>query len=408
MSARVVIVGAGHAGISTALELREAGFTGPVVVLDQAGHDPYERPPLSKAWLAGAVSTGELAFRAREVYARRRIELRTGVRVDAIDRGSREVVTADGTRLPYDHLVLATGARPRALPVPGAGLAGVHRLHTLTDALALRAALDTARALAIVGGGFIGLEVAAAARKRGVPTTVVEAAPRLMRRVVSEPVSAFYHRLHEDAGCVVRTEAVVAELTGEDGHVTGVRLAGGATVPADMVVAGIGVTPETGLAGAAGLATGDGVLVDEALRTSDPAVFAVGDCARFPLGDAMERLESVQNAADQGRAVAAAVTGDARPYRDVPWFWTDQHGCKLQIAGIATGADEWAVVGSVQERRFTVLCWRRGALVAGESVNRPADHLALRRLIAAKASISPAAARADGFTLKDHARALAG
>lgn len=399
----VVVVGGGHAGIQTALSLRERGWAGRVTVLSADHEPPYERPPLSKGWLKGAVEDDGLAFRPAATYAEQGIEVRTGVRVERIERAAREVRWAGGA-LQYDHLVLALGARPRRLPVAGADLAGVHALHTHSEALALRAALDRARSVVVIGAGFIGLEVAAEARRRGRDVVVVEAGERVMQRALTPLMSCFFADRHRAAGADLAYGVVATELLGREGRVTGVRLSDGRQVSADLVVTGIGVEPSCELAREAGLHCSDGVVVDEYLRTDDPRISAIGDCASFPVDQRRIRLESVQNAVDQARLVAARLTGEPRAYREVPWFWTDQHGGKLQMAGLTADSDTHVVVGSVDDARFTVLCWRAGVFVGGESVNRPGDHITVRRLLADGVPLDPAAAAAPGFELKTHLR----
>ncbi|MFD5655867.1 NAD(P)/FAD-dependent oxidoreductase [Streptomyces hirsutus] len=404
----VLIVGGGHAGIETAFGLRAAGFPGRVHILSQDRELPYERPPLSKAWLKGKAELQDLYFRNADVYAAQNIELSTGTRVTAIDRERRHVVCADGSRAAYDHLVLATGARPRQLPVPGADLDGVHCLHTYPDAARIATALDRARSVVIVGGGFIGLEVAAAAAERGRDVVVLEAADRVMQRAVTAVTSTFYQRLHGAAGTRIRCGTVAREIVGRQGRVHAVRTGDGEEIPADLVVVGIGAVPADELAAAAGLRVADGIVVDAFLRTTDPAVFAVGDCARFPREEQGHlRLESVQNAVGHGRALARTLTATPEPYREIPWFWTDQLGCKLQMAGLTSDHDEHTVIGDPEAKKFTVLCWKRGELVGGESVNRPGDHIALRTLLAVPTALPPGAVPGRDFDLKAYARTAA-
>lgn len=397
----VVIVGAGHAGVQVATSLRELGYPGPVTLLSKDVEQPYERPPLSKAWLKGQAVFSDLEFRRAGVYQQDDINLRTAVEVLAIDRQERCVHTTEG-RVAYDHLVLATGARPRPLPVPGHDLGGVHHLHTYSDATALLDHFGSARDVVVVGGGFIGLEVAAAARAKGLEVHVLEAMDRVMQRAVSPTTSEFYESLHSEAGTTVQCRASAVALVGEDGHVAGVQLSDGSTLPADLVVAGIGVIPSVELASGAGLECANGIVVDATLRTSDPHISAIGDCASFPLADGSRlRLESVQNAVDQARTVAARLTGAQVSYDEVPWFWTDQLGCKLQMAGLTADSDERVLVGDQVGRKFSVLCWRNGRLVGGESVNRPGDHITLRRMLAqGLLDLTPEDASAEDFDLK--------
>lgn len=405
----VVIVGAGHAGVETALGLREHGYGGPITLLGDEPQPPYERPPLSKAWLHGQTGFDDIVLRAAKAYEDNDIAVRTGCRVHAVDAVEQTVTVDDGETIVYEHLVLATGATPRALPIPGGDLAGVHHLHTWSDASRLREHLDEATSVVVIGGGFIGLEAAAAARKHGLTVRVIEAGTRVMQRAVTVTVSTFYQSLHRDAGIVVSTEVVASALTGSNGHVDSVVLSTGEIITADLVVVGVGIVPNVELAQAAGLHVDNGVIVDDQLVTSDPHISAIGDCANFPSfnGAGRLRLESVQNASDQGRVVAKRLTGTAGRYMTVPWFWTDQLGCKLQMAGLTSDSDEHVVIGNPEEKKFTVLSWRDGIFTGGESVNRPGDHIAIRRLLARNSvQLDPATASDPDFTLKSYLKSL--
>ncbi|WP_338676876.1 FAD-dependent oxidoreductase [Streptomyces sp. SCSIO 30461] len=414
---QVVVVGAGQAGSDTAAALRARGFDGDVVLIGDETPVPYQRPPLSKAYLSGKAGLGELELRPEDFYPAQRIERVGGVRVASLDRDASQVVLATGRTLRYDSLVLATGARPRLLPVPGTGLAGVLSLRSLADADVLRRELSAAANLVVIGAGFIGMELAATATGLGVRTTVVEAGTRAMGRTVTSQVSEFLTAEHtaRDVRILLGTEVI--GLDGDrDGHVRVVELNNGRRIPADVVVVGIGVLPSVDLAADAGLDVGDGVIVDASLCTSDPAVYAIGDCARFPTPHAPHtagtlRLESVQNASDQARCVAAALCGEPAPYTAVPWFWTEQYDLRVQIAGITGGHDHTVTVGDPAGRRFSVLCFRGERLVGTESVNRPADHMITRRLLASDApGPSPEEAARPGFDLKtwqNHAQASA-
>jgi 3-phenylpropionate/trans-cinnamate dioxygenase ferredoxin reductase component len=405
-AAGTVVVGGGHAGFEAAAALRAKGYKAPVRVLCAEPHAPYQRPPLSKGLLLGKAEAYNLPFRSPGFYAAQAIELLVGEAAAAVDRAAGAVETRAGRRLPYDALVLATGARPRLLPVEGAGLDGVVYLRTLDEALDLAARLAAAERVVVVGGGFIGLEAAAAARTLGKAVTVLEAAPRLMGRVVAPVISEHYRRLHEGRGVEVVLDARAGRIEGDDrGRVAAVVTGDGTRLPADLVVVGIGVAPDTALAEAAGIACGDGVLVDERARTSDPAVYAAGDCANHPnrhAGPGLPRLriESVQNATDQARAAAAAIVGRDEPYDAVPWFWTDQYDAKLQMAGLSGGHEASVLRGDPESGRFSVFYFRGGRLAAADSVNRPGDHLAARRLLAAGAALTPAEAADEGFDLK--------
>lgn len=399
----VVVVGAGQAGFQAAASLREAGFGGTLTVVGDEAVAPYQRPPLSKAYLTGKATGETLALRPPGYYADHRIALRLGTRAVALDRAVRQVALASGERLPYDHLILATGARNRTLPVPGADLAGVLQLRTLADADDIRRRLAGVERVVIVGAGFIGLEFAAVAAARAIAVTVVEAAGRVMSRAVSEPVSAFFRAAHEAAGIRFAFGAGVGRIAGTDGRVAAVETADGRVVPADLVLVGIGVVPNVDLAVAAGLSVADGILVDHALLTSDPSISAIGDCAAFPsafAGGAPTRIESVQNAVDQARCVAARLTGRAAPYAALPWFWSDQGRWKLQIAGLARPHDRTVTRGDPANGPFSVFCYREGHLVGVESVNRPADHMIARRLLAARAALAPDQAGDPSFDLR--------
>ncbi|MEU7813091.1 FAD-dependent oxidoreductase [Pseudonocardia sp. NPDC049154] len=405
---RVVVIGAGQAGAGVAAALREQGFTGPVTVVGRESHAPYERPPLSKAYLAAApLDEQHLALRTGSWYADHDVALRLGAHAEEIDRGARTVRLAGGERLDYDHLVLATGTRPRTLPIVGADLDDVLVLRGLDDARALRDRLDTARTVLTVGAGFIGLEVAAAAHKRGVHPVVVDVAGRVMERAVTPTTSSFVADAHRAWGTELLLGTGITEVLGHRGRVSGAVTTTGVEFGADLVVMAVGVAPEVRLAEAAGLDIGDGVMVDEYLRTSDPAISAVGDCAWFPepVSGRRARLESVQAAADHSRCVAARIAGNPEPYTAVPWFWTHQGDLKLQIAGLGTGVDTEVLRGDPSTRRFAVLGYREGTLATVESINRPADHVAARRLLAAGASPSPDQAGDPAFDLKSFAAA---
>ncbi|MEI4271197.1 FAD-dependent oxidoreductase [Klenkia sp. LSe6-5] len=402
---RVVVVGAGHGGVQVAASLREGGFAGAVTVVGDEAALPYQRPPLSKEHLSPGRPAQPLPLRGAGFYADHRIDLRTGVRATAVDLPRRTVVLDDGDELSYTALVLATGAANRTLALPGSGLAGVHDLRTLADAEALRADLGQARSAAVVGAGFIGLEFAAAARAHGIPVTVLEAADRPMARALTPVMSDCLAAAHREMGSDLRLGEGLAELLGRDGRVTGVRTGAGAEHAADVVLVGVGVRPRDDLARAAGLLVHDGVVVDSRLRTSDPHVYAVGDCASFPgrSPGTRVRLESVQNATDQARHVAAGILGSAGDYTEVPWFWSNQGPLRLQIAGLARPGDTTVVCGDVPGRRFSVLAFRDGVLVAVESLNRPADHVAARRVLAAEVTPTPQQAADPAFTLKGFA-----
>jgi len=382
----VVIVGAGQAGFQTALSLRQEGFSGKVVLIGDEPSLPYQRPPLSKAYLFGKVGLDALRFRQEKFYGDHRIEVRHDL-VAAIDRTNRSVILGSGTSVPYDHLVLAVGAHNRALPVPGAELDGVLGLRTLADADALRARLKEAKNVVVVGAGFIGLEFAAVANTLGANVHVLELADRAMARAVTSEMSNLFADAHRSWGVHLEFRQGLSSIEGSQGKVAAVKTTHGGRLPADLVVFGVGVLPNVQLAAEAGLDVENGIRVDAHLVTSDPAISAIGDCAQFPSLEAggTVRLESVQNATDQARTVAARLAGKpARPYAAVPWFWTDQGDLKLQMVGLVQGCDETVVLGSAEAWSFSVLCFRHKQLIAVESVNRAADHVAARRLLAAR------------------------
>ncbi len=386
---RIVVIGAGQAGASLALKLRVGGFTGAITLLGGEPDPPYQRPPLSKGYLLGEMTRERLLLKPAEAYAAAGIELRTGIEVTAIDRTAREVVCADGTRIGYDALALTLGATPRPLPaaVTG-GRAGVFTIRTLADIDALAESVAPGQRALVVGGGYIGLEAAAVARKLGLDVTLVEMADRLLSRVASVETAAWFAALHRAEGVDLRLGTGLAHLTGT-GRVTGAVLSDGTEIAADVVIAGIGVTPNTALAKAAGLALDNGIAVDATGRTSDPAIWAAGDCASFPWRGARIRLESVQNAIDQAESVAVNMLGEMSDYDPVPWFWSDQYGVKLQIAGLGTGHDFVAVRAGAREGTVSHWYFREGALIAVDAMNDPRAYMVGKRMIEAQARPDP-------------------
>lgn len=395
--AQVLIVGAGQAAVQTAESLRAGGFAGPITLLGDEPWGPYHRPPLSKAWLAGDLSAEQLVMRAPAMLEKKGISLRTGVSVQAIDRSQRLLTLASGEQLPYAGLVLATGATPRRLPLPGAEAPNVLPLRTRADADALAAGLarcaEQQLPLVVIGGGFIGLEVAATARKKGLAVTVLEAAPRLLGRVLAPLLSDWYAQLHRQHGVTLELGARLEALSlNAQGQADAVLLADGRRLPCGLVLLGVGVNANDALASACGLETDRGIVVDACGRTQDPHIVAAGDCAarRLPDGSLL-RLESVQNATEQGKSAAAALLGQSRPFTATPWFWSDQYDKKLQMAGLSTGADAWAVRGELTgEAGFSVWHFRAGRLIAVDAVNHAKDHLLSRKLLDAGLSPTPA------------------
>ena len=391
---RVVIVGAGQAGGEAASRLRQAGFPGAVTLIGEEPLAPYQRPPLSKKYLSGDWGADRLLVKPPETYAEDAVSLRTGTRVAAIDRTGRRVVLADGAVEPYDALILATGAAPRALPVPGAELAGVHLLRTAADVDAIRPGFVPGARLVVIGAGYIGLEGAAVARQLGLEVTVLEAAPRPLARVAHPELSAFFLAAHARRGVHIELGAAVARLNGIGGRVCDVELADGRRFPADLVIVGIGVAPAVALAESAGLSVDNGVLTDANCRTSDPAIFAIGDCARRPAGfcgGESVRLESVHNALESAKIAASAITGAPAPPLEAPWFWSDQYELKLQIAGLFQRADTMVRRGDPDSEAFALFHFAGEELVAVDAVNRPAEYLGGKQLIQRRQTVAPAA-----------------
>jgi 3-phenylpropionate/trans-cinnamate dioxygenase ferredoxin reductase subunit len=402
----VAIVGTGQAGFQAAASLRQEGFAGRIALIGDEPVPPYQRPPLSKSYLAGESGLDELWLRPESFYAKQEIDLLAGETVTAIDRIERRLRLASDGVVPWDHLILATGARYRPLPVPGAELDGVLPLRTLADADILRERLDQAREVVVIGAGFIGLEFASVAIARGAAIHIIEVTHHPMGRVVSAPISRFFTEAHIGWGARISLGTGVARILGADGRVTGVETTEGHRLPADLVLICIGVIPNADLAGAAGLAVENGIVVDEYLVTDDPAILAIGDCANFPTPFAVGRvrLESVQNAVDQGRCVAAHIAGKRAVYDKVPWFWSDQGDLKLQIAGITTGHDASVLRGASASGHFSVFCFRDGRLIGVESVNQTADHVVARRLLAGDPGLTPEQAADESYDLRAHAR----
>lgn len=400
--AGVLVVGAGQAGAQAAVSLRQAGYAEPIRVIGRESDPPYQRPPLSKAFLAGPDQV-PLPVRGEKFFHDNDIMLSLGSTAETIDRAAHTLTLSGGERAHYDHLVLALGARARRLPVRGAGLAGVHVLRELADARALRTQLATARNAVVIGGGFLGLEFAAVAAARGLRVTVLETADRIMRRAVTRPIADAFARVHRELGTTICVGAGVESILGSHGRASAVTSAGGEVIAADLVVMAVGVHPNDSIAADAGLATADGVLVDDHLVTADPAISAIGDCARIRVTSSRSRrVESVQNATDQARCVAARLCGRAEPYRAVPWFWSEQGALKLQIAGLDEDVATMDVVlrGDPGSSSFSVFGYRAGALRTVESVNRTGEHLAARKLLTAGRSLRPEQAADESFDLR--------
>jgi len=399
-----VIIGAGQAGVHLSESLRAGGYDGAITLLGDEAHTPYHRPPLSKAWLAGELDAAQLTMRTSAALERKNITLRTGLKVLAIDIASRTVTVSDGSKLAYDGLALATGATPRALAIPGVDADGVLALRTLDDAGAIVRHLDNCAdrglPVVVIGGGFIGLEVAATARKLGLAVTVLEAAPRLLGRVLAPLLSDWYAQLHADHGVEFVFNAQLSSIDSTQGQVAAVLAADGRRFPAGLVIVGIGVTANDSLARAAGIDCDRGIIVDTCARTSVPGVVAAGDCTARRLSDgSLLRLESVQNATEQGRSAAAALMNQERPFVATPWFWSDQYDKKLQMAGLSAGAEQWVVRGAMASGSFSVFHFHGGRLIAVDSVNAGKDHLLARKLLDAGVSPTPAQAADNTFDL---------
>jgi 3-phenylpropionate/trans-cinnamate dioxygenase ferredoxin reductase subunit len=401
MQGPVLIIGAGHAGFQLAASLRQQGFGERIGLINDEAHPPYQRPPLSKAYLEGNRGPDSLVFRPDRFYREQNIDLIEG-RAVAINRATRQLRLASGSSLHYGHLVLATGSRNRLLDIPNAHLEGVHYLRTLDETEALRQRIASGKRVVVIGAGFIGLEFAATARAKGLEVDVVELGDRVMARAVTAEVSEFLQRRHGAAGINIHFGVQVTRIESNAGEVTGVSLSDRRHISADLVVVGIGVLPNVELAAEAGLPVAAGIIVNERLLSADSSISAVGDCALFAsarFGRAL-RLESVQNATDHARCVTARLIGNAKSYDGLPWFWSDQGGDKLQIAGLTAGYDRVVVRGDRDEGSFSAFCYKFGRLVGIESINRASDHVFGRRILALNRSIEPEQAADTSFDLK--------
>ena len=399
----VLIVGGGHGGAQAAIALRTQGFAGSIAILGREDEPPYERPPLSKEYLAREKPFERLYLRPREYWADKAVDLLLGREVTAVDPAARQVTCADGAVLAYGELVWATGGDPRRLTCPGAELAGVHYVRTRTDVDALMAELPGVTRAVVIGGGYIGLEAAAVLTKLGKAVTLIEALPHVLARVAGEDLSHFYEAEHRAHGVDLRTGCGVEALLGE-GRVAGVRLADGTELPGDVVIVGIGIIPCVEPLLAAGAEGGNGVLVDGQCRTSLPHVFAIGDCAAHANGfaeGAVIRLESVQNANDQATVVAKVITGQEASYGATPWFWSNQYDLKLQTVGLSTGHDATVLRGDPATRSFTVVYLKQGQAIALDCVNCAKDYAQGRKLVEQRVNADPAALADPAIPLKE-------
>ena len=390
MTENVLIIGAGQAGAQTAIFLRQNNFQGPITMIGDESYVPYERPPLSKGFLSGDVELERMTMRPAAFYADKNIDLRLKTNASHIDRVQKTIGLSTGEVLPYGKLVLATGGRVRRMICPGADIAGVHYLRNVDDVLGFREKLTAGVKLVIVGGGYIGLEVAAVAIARGCKVTILEMMPLVLNRVVAPEMSRFYTEVHRAAGVEIRTSETVTGFEG-NGALTHVLCSDGTAIDADLAVIGIGIVPNVELAVEAGLGVDNGIIVDDCARTADADIFAVGDCANHPLRSVGERvrLESVPNALGQGKAAALAITGTPTPYDEVPWFWSDQYDLKLQMAGISKPGDAVVIRGDMAARKFSACYLRDGVFVACHAVNMAKDFLQSKKVIAQKVRPDP-------------------
>lgn len=402
MSDHIVVVGAGQAGLTTAQALRERGHKGPITLVGDEPRLPYQRPPLSKAYLAGDLTEERLFLKPPAFFTQQEIALGLDTRARRIDRAAGRI-EHDGGSIPYDRLVLATGTRARALPIPGIDLEGVHTLRAVPDVDILRPTLTGGTRLVVIGGGYIGLEVAAVAVKRGLKVTVIEAANRVMARVVAPPVSAFYEALHQTNGVTFHFGTGVSGISRGGGSLR-VATTGGTEIACDRVLVSVGAVPNVELAEEAGLRVDNGIVVDQATRSSDPAILSCGDATRFlsPRYGRHVRLESVQNAIDQAKAAAATLTGAPAVYDPVPWFWSDQYDVKLQIAGLSEGHDRAVERRAPNTRARSVFYLRGDVLLAVDSMDQPRDHMLARRAIGRRIALSDAELADPGLHWQDH------
>ncbi|MBR7621763.1 FAD-dependent oxidoreductase [Phenylobacterium sp. 20VBR1] len=383
VDAHVVVLGAGHAGGTLVALLRQYGFAGPITMVGDEPLAPYQRPPLSKAWLKGEADGDSLALKPLEFYAENQIDFRPNISAVSLKRAEKTVALSDGSTLSYDILVIATGMRPNKLPLPGADLAGVLSLRSAADAEQLKGHLKPGHHIAIIGGGYIGLEVAASARALGAEATVFEREPRILSRSACEVLSTFFTDYHRARGVTFELGAHIERLVGEAGKISGVKMADGRVIPADAVLVGVGGKPNDEIAADAGLDTARGIVVDLEARTSDPSIFAIGDCSHRPMPhyDRMFGPESVPSALEQAKQVAAAITGRPAPTPEVPWNWSDQYDLKLQIAGLPFDADHILVRGDPASGKFAIFHLKGDQVQSVEAVNAPPEYMMGRQLI---------------------------
>ena len=387
----VLIIGAGQAAAQTATSLRQGGFEGKVTIIGDEPALPYQRPPLSKAYLKGELEQERLFFKNEEWYAAQNIEVLKETKATSVDVTKNTAKTNNGKTISFDHLVFATGSRNRQLPMDGADLDNVFGLRDLADVDALRPYVGPDKNLVIIGAGYIGLETAAVARTLGTNVTVLELADRVLARVTSPTISGFYESLHKGHGVTIKTSCSTASINGKDGAVESVTLSTGEVLPCDALLIGIGILPNIEVAAETAVKCEDGILVDEDGRTNLPHVYAAGDCAkrRIMPYDRMGRLESVHNAIEQGKQVAAAIMGKPAPKLDCPWFWSDQYDVKLQIAGLSTNFDNSVIRGDIEENKFAVFYFKDDILIAADAINSAPEFMTAKRLITAQAKVPP-------------------
>lgn len=402
MTDTLVIAGAGHAAGQLVASLLQQSYPGNIVLIGEEPWLPYQRPPLSKKFLAGDIEAERLFVKPAAFYDNEQIDVLLDTRIESIDRCARTLRTRCGREQPFDKLVLALGSAPRQLRIPGIDLAGISYLRNIADVESIRASLQDARRLAIVGAGYIGLEVAAVVSGMGIEVTVVEAEDRVMSRVVAPEVSAFYQEAHRAHGVNLRLSTGVTAFSGSE-RVAAIELDNGETLDTDAVIVGVGVLPNASIAGAAGLDVNNGIVVSTSCVTSDPDIYAIGDCTWHPnplLGREV-RLESVQNALEQAKTAAAALCGQPAEYAEIPWFWSDQYDLKLQIVGLSAGYDSTVIRGNPADSSFSCLYLRDGRLIAIDAVNNPRDFMQSKKLIAESAVIDPDVLADAGLALKD-------
>lgn len=405
MQHTVLIVGAGQAAAQAAISLRHDGHEGRIMMIGEETYLPYQRPPLSKTFLSGQTAMERLQLRPPRFYSRNRIELRLGAAVTAIDP-RQHTATFRGEAIHYDKLILATGSKVRRLPIPGQDLAQVHHLRTIDDVRAIKAGFHRGQRLVVIGGGYIGLEVAAVARSAGLEVTVMEIADRVMARAVAPVISDFYLQVHRQAGVRINLQTGVRAIRRTNRELR-LSCSNGAEIAADMVIIGVGILPATELAEDAGLGCDNGIIVDEYCRTSHPDIYAVGDCSNHPneLLNRRLRLESVHNALEQGKTAALHIVGKPTPYAQIPWFWSDQYDLKLQMTGIAENHTVMAVRGEPSSRHFAVFYFRNRRLIAVHAVNSPREFMLSRRLVNIGAEIDPGAVADPDIDFRDIAKA---